>query len=222
MTVWFNDPRQLFKSTEILNFWPTSNQSAEERVNAASRFVIYASCFLYLIRRDVRVLVLGGMVLSVLYVIYKANLVKEYTRKPIFSDGNTSSCQRPTVDNPMANVLISDIGLRPNRPPACAYQDVREEVKSLLDDTIPYDAGRSRSPLPKYQQYASARQYVTGPVTTIPSDQTGFAESLYGRKFQPLCRDDPRMCNPDARGVQLEAFRGLDLSGDKRHRVNSS
>ena len=31
-----------------------------------------------------------------------------------------------------------------------------------------------------------------------------------------MCRDDPSACNPNARGAQLEAFGGLDPSGDMR------
>jgi hypothetical protein len=39
---------------------------------------------------------------------------------------------------------------------------------------------------------------------------------LYGKKGAPMCKSDGTMCNPNARGVQLDAFAGLDPSGDKR------
>ena len=55
--VWFDDPRQLVDDKQFLQFWPNSNQSPEDRINAASRFIIYASSLLYLIRRDARIFI---------------------------------------------------------------------------------------------------------------------------------------------------------------------
>lgn len=213
MKAWFDDPKELIKAAKVLQFWPTNKQSPEERVNAASRFVIYVTCLLYLIRRDIRVFVLGATVLGVLYVMYKAKMIKETYGRPTFGG---YGCQMPSIDNPMANVLLTDITDNPNRLPACDYSSVRPIVRSFVDDRIPYDAGRSRSPLPIYQKSAASRQFVSGPVTSIPGDQTGFAEWCYGDRHRPLCRSDTGSCSPNARGAQLGAFSGLDFSGDRR------
>ena len=210
MKDWFDDPQQLIRADQVSQFWPNRDQSPEDRINAASRFVIYACCVIYIIRRDPRIFVLGGTVLGVLYILYKSKMVKE-------TYGMASSeCQIPTQDNPMGNVLITDYTDAPNRLEACYYPTVKPIVKSMLDDRIPYDAGRSRSALPQYQRNAAARQFVTSPVSNIPGDQTAFAEWLYGPKNGRNCRSHPEMCNPNARGVQLEAFAGLDPAGDSR------
>jgi len=214
MTSWFDDPKQLVRTDKVLEFWPNKNQSPEERINAASRFIVYACCIIFIIRRDIRIFVLGGTILSVLYVMYKSKMVKESYGMSV--DGDVMGCQRPTEDNPMANVLITDYTDAPNRLQACYYPTVKPIVKSLLDDRIPYDSGRSRSPLPKYQRNVTARQFVSTPVSSIPGDQTSFAEWCYGSKNAPICRTHPEMCNPNMRGVQLEAFSGLDASGDSR------
>lgn len=219
MVVWFNDPMELFKASKVLKFWPTSGQDPDERINATSRFIVYATVVLYALRRDIRLFILAAMVLSVLYLFYKRDIISGSDKEqPAYSgDRNyVPDCQKPTLDNPMANVLLSDYEDFPDRPPACYYPSVASEVKSLFDDKIPFDEGRSRSPLPKYQRRAAARQFISAPVSTIPSAQTDFAEWCYGKKFRPLCRDDPSKCNPDIRGVQLEAFAGLDPNGDKR------
>ena len=73
--VWFNDPKQLFRSDRILQFWPTNNQTSAERVNSSTRFILYSTTLLYLLRRDVRFLILGLMVISVLYVLHKGCLL---------------------------------------------------------------------------------------------------------------------------------------------------
>ena len=116
----------------------------------------------------------------------------------------------------MGNVLLSDYIDKPNRPSACDAGTVRAQIKKVFTDTIPYDMGRSRSPWPQHQQNAAARQFVTAPVSNIPGDQTAFAEWLYGKKNAPSCRDDPSVCNPDIRGVQMEAFAGLGIADAPR------
>jgi hypothetical protein len=214
MKAWFDDPQQLIRADRVTQFWPNRDQTPEERINSASRFIIYATCIIYLTRRDPRIFVLGATIISVLYVMYRSKMVKEGYGLSVRGDGR--GCQMPTQDNPMGNVLMTDFTDAPNRLEACYYPSVKPFVKNYLDDRIPYDAGRSRSPHPMYQRSASARQFVTTPVSKIPGDQTAFAEWLYGPKNGDLCRNNPRMCDPDARGVQLEAFAGLDPAGDSR------
>ena len=122
MKVWFDDPRQLVDEKQFLQFWPNSKQIPEERINAASRFIVYTSALLYVIRRDPRVFVLGLTILGVMYVLYKSKMVKEtYAASPM----GESTCQKPTVDNPMANVLMTDYGGAPNRLEACYYPSVK-------------------------------------------------------------------------------------------------
>jgi hypothetical protein len=97
MKAWFDEPQQLISADQVAQFWPTSEQTPEDRVNAASRFVIYVCCIIYLIRRDPRVFVLGATVLGVIYVLYKSKMVKE--TYGISTEG--AMCQMPTWDNPM-------------------------------------------------------------------------------------------------------------------------
>jgi hypothetical protein len=216
--VWFNDPMVLFRTSQIAQFWPTATQTPEERINATTRFILYAACLTYLIKRDVRIFILAAMVIVVVFVMFRSGMVKRTEPRPTeyFDQKYAQTCQLPTVDNPMGNVLISDYTDNPNRPPACDYTSVQPMVKSLLDDTIQYDCGRSRCAMPDVQRRAAGRQWVTMAPSTIPGDQTGFAEWCYGKKFAPLCRNDPSKCDPNVRGVQLDVFAGLDSSGAPR------
>jgi len=214
MQAWFDDPQQLTRADQVSQFWPNKDQTPEDRINAASRFIIYACCIIYITRRDPRIFVLGATVLAVLYVMYKSKMIKE--TYGIATSGDIAGCQMPTMDNPMGNVLITDYTDAPNRLEACYYPTVKPFVKSFLDDRIPYDAGRSRSAMPEYQRNAAARQFVTTAVSNIPGDQTAFAEWCYGPKNGPMCKSDGGVCSPNARGVQLEAFGGIGYDGDKR------
>ncbi len=213
MKAWFEDPQELIKAGKVSQFWPTSEQTPEDRINAASRFVIYTTGLVYLMNRDPRIFVLGATVLGVIFILYRWRMVKETYGKPVNRMGQ---CQFPSKDNPMGNVLITDYTDAPNRLEACYYPSVRPFVNHYSADRIPYDSGRSRTPLPQYLRNAAERQFVSNPVTSIPGDQTGFAEWLYGPKNGPMCKSGTAACSPNARGVQLEAFGGLGMDGDKR------
>ena len=138
MKAWFDDPRQLVQTDKIVQFWPNREQTPEDRVNAASRFVIYVSCILYLIRRDPRVFVLGATVIGVIYVLYKSKMVKESYGTGV----QGARCQMPTEDNPMGNVLITDFTDAPNRLEACYYPTVKPFVNNYTSGQIPMDGGR--------------------------------------------------------------------------------
>jgi len=214
MKAWFDDPQQLTRADQVTQFWPNRDQTPEDRLNAASRFIIYACCIIYLTRRDPRIFVLGGTVLGVLYVMYKSKMIKETYGMSLNGDGR--GCQMPTEDNPMANVLMSDYANAPNRLEACYYPTVKPFVNGYVGNRIPYDGGRSGSPTVSAKRNLFERQFVSSPVSKIPGDQTAFAEWCYGPKNGPICRTNPEMCNPNARGVQLEAFAGIDSAGDVR------
>jgi len=217
MKPWFEDFKELVRSDKVLEFWPTNAQTPADRVNAASRFVIYATCIIYLIRRDPRIFVLGATVLGVLAVMYRSGMIAGNKGRPVKSDsysGESDTCHMPTDDNPLANALMTD---EPDRQSACYYPTVKAHVKYFCDDKVAYDGGRSRTAMPRYQRNAAARQFVSMPVTTIPGDQTAYAEWLYGAKHGAMCKaGDMFACDPNARGAQLEAFRGLSTAGDVR------
>ena len=211
MTSWFEKPTELFRSDKITSFWPNDSQSAAERINSSTRFILYATCVLYLIKRDVRVIVLGALAIGLLFVMYKYGAGKNPG-----SDVNGGGCQRPTSDNPLGNGLLSDYTDDPNRPPACWYPTVKPQVEEYLDNTVKFGPSRTRSPTAEYQRKAFARQFMTGPVSSIPGDQTAFAEWCYGKKFSPQCRNDPKNCDADYWGAQTDAFAGIDYAGNPR------
>lgn len=213
MTSWFNKPSELFRSDKIASFWPTSSQSPAERINSSTRFILYTSCVLYLINRDMRVILLGLLSIAALYVLYKAGIVKDTSA---YETAVSADCQKPTPENPLANVLLSDYTDNPSRPEACPYPSVKPSVEEYLDNTVKFGPARTRSPTAEYQRKAFARQFITGPVSSIPGDQTAFAEWCYGKKFSPQCRNDPKNCDADYWGAQTSSFAGIDPAGNPR------
>lgn len=213
MTSWFEDPKQLVRVDKVHEFWPSKTQSSAERVDASARFIIYASCLIYLIKRDPRIFVLGATAVGVLYIMEKSNMVKDGVRPTNVYNNIGKECSMPTKDNPMGNVLMSDYVDRPDRPQSCYYPTVKTPVNNYLTGDIEYGPMRSRSALPDQQRNALSRQFVSMPDTSIGN--TPYYEFIHGKRGD-TCRQDPRLCDPDFRGVQLEAFAGLDLNGDAR------
>ena len=139
MTVWFDNPSLLFQKKEVFKFWPHPDQSFEDRINASSRFIIYAICGLYLVKRDTRIIVLGLVALAGLYFLYNAPTNdSKRTNSPV-----QGPCQKPTMENPMGNVLLTDYITNPQRPPACpTAKDKYVEMQMGVGN------GRSRAPSP--------------------------------------------------------------------------
>jgi len=202
---------ELFKSDQLLNFWPTYKQTSKERMLATARFVIYASLIVYFIQRDSRVFALAILVLCVLYYLDKNNMIVD-PKKIISSGAQRPGVTLPTRDNPMANVLMTDYVDDPDRPSAAWYPSVRGEVQQQWSDIHPFERIRD-----------AERNFYTMPVSTIPGDQTGFAEASFGKKFSPMCKDQGGLaCDPDnfnfhfPETTQLRGGRGGNGAGGSK------
>lgn len=186
------NPLEVFQTSKLLEFWPTARQSARERVSATTRFVIYSVCIVYLINRDPRIFALGALVLSILYYMYVARIITDGKLRPAQGDARVPGPLRdqvtlPTRDNPMGNVLMTDYIDSPDRPSAAWYPSMRSQVQQVMSSIHPYERQRD-----------AERNFYTMPSTTIPNDQTGFAQAAYGRPFAPKCNDQGGdACDPD-------------------------
>ena len=212
-TVWFDDPMNLFAGDKLLKFWPLASQTPEERVNATTRFIIYISLALFIIKKDVRIFVLAAVAMGVLYAFYRSEMITTAVN-PAQADGRKNPgfmrpvYQKPNYDNPMGNVLMSDYTEQPDRPGAAFYPNVRGQVRKFLDDSFPQDVADVYG----HRNQAASRFY-SMPVTTIPGDQTGFAEACYGKKFRPVCRDDQSACTAEGNTRQPEQVQLRAMTG---------
>jgi Family of unknown function (DUF5762) len=186
------DPKEVFKTSELLKFWPSATQSADERVSSTTRFILYAMCIVYIINRDVRVFALGGLALAILYYMWVSNMIKDGKLRTTIGDARMSTLLRPdvtlpTVENSMGNVLLSDYVDNPDRPAAAWYPSVRTQVQQVWSQIHPFERQRD-----------AERNFYTMPASTIPNDQTGFAQAAYGKPFAAKCHDQGgASCDPD-------------------------
>lgn len=214
---WFRNPMHLFAKNKVLTFWPLAKQNPVERLNAATRFVLYAIAVLYLINRDVRVVYLGMTVILVMATMFIVGGVKEGMRPAAFVEEgaaysfNNDLCTQPTKDNPMGNVLLNEFTDNPKRPAACFYPTVKDKVKGFLSQNVPTDQADIYS-----SRNQSFRAFYSTPSTTIPNDQESFARAAYGSVFDKTCRNNDGSCFPDtgsmfgqSRMPERQQMRGL-------------
>ena len=184
--------QEVFQKNKLLDFWPTNRQSAKQRVEATTRFIVYASALVFLTSRDKRVVLLGILVLTVLYLLYFNGMIPDGERSSEYKL-DTSGFTMPSRDNPMGNILMGEYSTQPDRAPAAWYPSVREEVQNFWDDIHPFERVRD-----------AERNFYTTASTTIPNDQAAFAQASHGRPFAPQCRDTPEACDPE--GNQYARF----------------
>lgn len=71
----------LFNPDKLLQFWPNSKQSYNDRIDAAARFVIYATFIAYMLRRDNRVIGVAAFILIVMFLFRRGNQKQKPTAK---------------------------------------------------------------------------------------------------------------------------------------------
>jgi hypothetical protein len=192
------DLRDIIQKDKLLDFWPTSRQTAEERVLATTRFILYAVLLVYLIRRDARVVALGALVLTALYVLYGTNMIPDGMRSTTTGNKVVNGLRMPTRDNPMANYLLGDDPSFNQQAPW--YPSMKQEVQQEWASIHPFERKRD-----------AERNFYTTAASTWPNDQAAFTNAAFGKPFAPMCRDDPASCNPDgpyARGPERVQLRG--------------
>ena len=215
---WFRNPSHLFAKNKVLIFWPLAKQTPVERLNAATRFILYTMAILYVINRDIRVIYLGLTVIMVMASMFLAGGIKEAMRPASFEEEGVrfnattpgQKCEQPTKENPMGNVLITDYTDNPKRTAACYYPTVKDKVKKLLNQGTPVDQADVYS-----SRNQSFRAFYTMPSTTIPNDQGAFARAAYGPVVDKVCRSDGGACYPNdasmfgqSRMPELQQLRG--------------
>ncbi len=189
---WLDNPNILFNKKKIMHIWPQSKYSFTGKLNAITRLVIILTLLGYLFTRNVKIIVTGVITIIVIIILYKTQKRKRKLNKKILKEGFTSpelyervksSFVKPTKTNPLMNVLLPEIQYNPQRKPAApAFNPTVEKQinNKVADPRLFLDLGDNIA----FDQ--SMRNFYATPNTTIPNDQTAFAEFCYGT--MPSCR----------------------------------
>jgi len=165
-TFWINEPSILFNKDYILQLWPSSKMSYEEKLNTISRLVIILSILGFLLTMNKSILLIGVLTLIVIFAMYKIR--KQKVTKDMF-DGSKEGFsgidvknQQETIinpdtlknylksefmpvnkKNPLGNVLLTEIMDNPTRKPAPpsfnteVYEDINVSTKKMVQSLNP-------------------------------------------------------------------------------------
>jgi len=195
-TIWYKNIDILYKNDKLIEFFPTEDQSLEDKLNAIMRLSIYISILLYFnYNQDSKYLLIAPFIGILTMYIYSNKPIKE--EKEIEGIENESEdnkrCTRPTLDNPFMNVTMKDYlnvkdGKTVDRSPACDIDDpeIKRETDKYFTNNLYRDVGDV------FGKMNSQRQFYTTPSTTIPNDQESFANWLY--KTPNTCKENSDAC----------------------------
>lgn len=184
--IWYKDIDILFRKDRLTEFFPTADQTLQERLNSLTRLGIYISVLLTLYHFDTNYLYIAIFVLAGVYLI-DSTQPEQFTEDELAAN---AACTAPTLDNPFMNPTMKDYlnvdesGKIVDRPPAC---DANEpDVKKNIDDNFNNNLYMDIDDV--FGKMNSQRQFYTVPSTTIPNKQDEFARWLY--KTPPTCKED--------------------------------
>lgn len=180
--IWYEDLGGFMQLNNYYVILPMMNMTLEEKLNSLVRFFLYLGIFLALVKQDGKYLFFGIVAAMISYAVFelerkKKKQVETFLEKNALDVVDQTVCARSTVENPFMNPSIYDIGHNPDRPPACNIDNPK--VQDTIDKN--FNARLFKDVGDLYGKMASQREFYTVPSTTIPNDQTSFAEWLYGK-----------------------------------------
>lgn len=158
---------------------PTDYMTFDEKLNTLTRLIIFVTIIMTLVLRDARVLLLMIILVLLIVVVYTyQNNFKVQTDNFLNKNNlevvDNELCIKPTKDNPYMNPNLLHIN---DDIPACPIS--HDLINDKADEL--YDSGMYRNADDIYDTSTSKRQFYTVPGSTIPNDQTSFANWLYNR-----------------------------------------
>jgi len=204
---WGQNPNVLFD--KMYEFFPIDAMDYNAKLNAISRTVIVLTIISFLFTNKYRILVIGGITLVAIFFLHqhKERESKKKDKKrttmevenfdnpglAVISgkeDQITDIFDAPDSSNPFSNVLVTDYEYNPNKKPAppsyneTVGQDILKQAKNVVRELNPDQPDISEKLFKdlgdEFVFEQSLQPFYSNPGTTIPNDQTGFAEFCYG------------------------------------------
>lgn len=207
---WLEDPSVLFKQSDITEILPMNGMSQNRKLNAVMRAVILLTVIGYAFSRRYQILV-SGLVAAVLSVAVWKWGTKADEKNEILKEGlamrerlNADKVSpppeftKPTKENPLMNVLVTEIQDNPKRLSAEPSYDPK--VEKVINEKTQDFVSEQFNNDPKIRELLfgdmvesvvfdnSMRNFNSNPATTVPNDQGAFAQFCYGDQIS--CKEN--------------------------------
>lgn len=190
---WDTDPNIILNSKYLNEFFPTPEMSFNQKLNAISRCTILLMLLLFVMTTGIRYIIIGSITLGIIWFVHYKNSfdIEEPFQtnnepKPIPTDlfaGSSST-------NPLQNVMIQDYeNADMKKPAAPSYTaekqaEILEHTKTMIDKMNPEQPKISKKLFKSLEDNLafeqSMRPFYSNPSTTIPNDQSSFADFCFG------------------------------------------
>ena len=206
---WINQPSILLKKKYIFDIVPNKNMNFNEKLNSITRLIILLTIIGYLITKNIMIVLLGIisiiLIISLFYFKTKKSVKEIINNRENFEnlteqDIKDAKFVTPTDENPMMNVLLTDINDNPNRNSAAPaanpiiQTDINKKTENItkqnfkddnIDKKLFKDLGDSMD------LDMSMRQFYTMPNTRVVNDQKSFTDFCYKDMIEqnPLKKD---------------------------------
>ena len=216
---WFKNPHVLLDTSKFFDLWPLEHMTREEKLNAISRFVIYATLIGIFLFKSIKLLITGVITLVILIILYRflnknknSNNKSAKGEKEGFADLQLyeklkDNFTNPVAQNPMMNILLPEINDNPQRLEAApsynkaVEKKINEKTKNFIKSNFNNDESINKKLFDdigdEFQFEQSMRQFYSTANTRVPNDQQDFARFCYGNMAS--CKDgDVEMCIKNA------------------------
>lgn len=217
--VWYQDVRVLTRRLE--EFWPSRDQSPEERVNSIVRLLAYCTLAVYLYKGQVKHLAFGAAAIGVVSLAYRGGGGGGGRSRVLWTaPGCNSGGRRAAGGGACRQARRHTVGgVRPKHAARATAQCTRSTPSNPFGNVLLTDLADNpgRAPACKYDQHQaeirdnfnrglvrnvydiyekenSQRQFMTMPVTTALPDTVAFANWCYGSAARPTCKEVPGKC----------------------------
>ncbi len=109
----------------------------------------------------------------------------------------TKARTQPTAANPFMNVLLTEIGDNPMKPPAENGEFLKRQFSNVFQDRVYGDPGDV------FQKTQNQRTWAVQPNTSIPNDQESFQNWLYRTPGRTCKEGNARACISATEGSNL-------------------
>ena len=203
MQFWINEPTVLLNNQYIMELWPSTDMSYEQKMNAITRLVILISILGYMVSMKPRILIAGLLTIVCVVILYK--MKKPKLSKDMLIEGFKKSHSIDKVSlpeiiqndfksgdkrNPFSNVLLTQINDDPDRksaPPAfepSVDEAITKNVKRTVQILNPGIKNTNKQLYGdlwnKHELDQSNRAFFSTANTRVENDQTAFSNYLYG------------------------------------------
>lgn len=125
MEVWYQNPSVLFSTEHLLDFWPSTNATTEERINSTTRFIAYTSLLLFFSTRKSKFIAYGLFLVTMLAFIYYRTVDASIVHPSSADNVHTRDAVPTGVNTRVASSVESFTGFQ--GPPKQLYK--RDYVK---------------------------------------------------------------------------------------------